>query len=63
MDENEEYFDDDYEEHASIPVKGTSLSSYSVDDLNQMLDEVLSEENYERAAEIRDELKKRQQQS
>ena len=42
--------------------KGAALSSYSVDDLNKMLDEVLAEENYERAAEIRDEIKRRQEQ-
>ncbi len=35
------------------------LSEYSEDDLNKMLDTVLQEEDYERAAEIRDELAKR----
>ena len=39
--------------------RGNSLSSYSIDDLNKMLDEVLTEEDYERAAEIRDELARR----
>ncbi len=39
--------------------KASALSSYSDEDLTKMLDEVLGEENYERAAEIRDELKKR----
>ncbi len=39
--------------------KGSSLSQYSDVDLEQMLNEVLGEEDYERAAEIRDELKKR----
>lgn len=39
--------------------KGNSLSSYSIDALNKMLDEVLTDEDYERAAEIRDELKRR----
>lgn len=38
---------------------GGTLSQYSDADLNQMLDEVLAEEDYERAAEIRDELKRR----
>lgn len=37
-----------------------SLSAYSVEELRQMLDEVLNEENYERAAEIRDEIERRQ---
>lgn len=35
------------------------LSSYTVGELNDMLNEVLSEENYERAAEIRDEIQQR----
>ena len=39
--------------------KTNTLSSYSDEDLTKMLEEVLGEENYERAAEIRDELKKR----
>jgi bifunctional DNase/RNase len=36
------------------------LSQYSEDDLNKMLNAVLEEEDYERAAEIRDELAKRE---
>lgn len=44
-----------------LPEKKASLSSYSVEDLRKMLDEVLNEENYERAAEIRDEIERRQQ--
>lgn len=39
--------------------RGSSLSSFSVDDLNRMLEEVLAEEDYERAAEIRDEINRR----
>lgn len=35
------------------------LSSYSTDELNTMLDEVLADEDYERAAKIRDEINKR----
>lgn len=37
----------------------SSLSSYSTDALTKMLDEVLEEENYEKAAQIRDELDRR----
>ncbi len=44
---------------ASTAAKGNALSQYSDADLEQMLNEVLGEEDYERAAEIRDELKKR----
>ena len=39
------------------------LSSYSVKDLNTMLEETLAEEKYERAAEIRDELNRREGES
>ncbi len=38
---------------------GSSLASLSLDALYKLLDEVLEEENYERAAEIRDELDRR----
>jgi bifunctional DNase/RNase len=37
------------------------LSKYDLDDLKTMLEEALTGENYERAAEIRDELKRRNQ--
>jgi len=40
--------------------KSTALSSYSEEDLTKMLEEVLGDEDYERAAEIRDELKRRE---
>ncbi|MEM7574914.1 MAG: bifunctional nuclease domain-containing protein [Bacteroidota bacterium] len=36
-----------------------ALSSYTVGELQKMLDEVLGQENYERAAEIRDEINRR----
>ncbi len=49
------------QEPATAKVKGNSLASYSIDALNKMLDEVLAEEDYERAAEIRDELNRRKQ--
>lgn len=39
--------------------KSNSLSQYSDEDLDKMLSEVLGEEDYERAAEIRDEIKRR----
>ncbi|MBX2814568.1 MAG: bifunctional nuclease family protein, partial [Saprospiraceae bacterium] len=41
--------------------KDTPLSSYSLDDLNQMLSDVLGDEDYEKAASIRDEINRRQQ--
>jgi len=39
---------------------GNALSQYSDEDLSTMLNEVLEEEDYERAAEIRDEIKRRE---
>lgn len=41
--------------------KAGPLSSYSIDALKTMLEEVLAEENYEKAARIRDEINKRTQ--
>lgn len=39
--------------------KDKDLSSYTVEELNTMLEEVLGQENYEKAAEIRDEINRR----
>lgn len=39
--------------------RSDNLSSYTVGELTTMLEDVLSEENYERAAQIRDEIKQR----
>jgi len=50
-------------EKTNTPPKGSPLSAYSADALNQMLDEMLSAENYERAAEIRDEINRRREKS
>jgi len=43
-------------------MKASALSSYSIDALTKMLEEVLGEEDYERAAEIRDEINRRKRQ-
>lgn len=43
------------------PAKGASLSSYSIDDLNKLLEDVLSKEDYEQAAKIRDEINRRKE--
>lgn len=42
--------------------RASSLASYSIDALTKMLEEVLGEEDYERAAEIRDEINRRKRQ-
>ena len=52
------------EELDEIPAKQTSnksFSKYSIEDLENLLQEVLVEEDYERAAKIRDEINKRKQ--
>lgn len=43
--------------------RGTSFASYSMEDLEDLLQEVLDEEDYEKAAKIRDEINKRQKNS
>ncbi len=43
------------------PAKGASLTSYTVDELNKLLEDVLSKEDYEQAAKIRDEINRRQE--
>ncbi|NJL76076.1 MAG: hypothetical protein HC892_14695 [Saprospiraceae bacterium] len=43
------------------PKRNRRLSSISLEELNQMLDQVLAEEDYERAAAIRDEIKRREE--
>ncbi len=40
--------------------KGKSLTIKSLEELNKLLEQVLAEEDYERAAEIRDEIKRRE---
>jgi excinuclease UvrABC helicase subunit UvrB len=56
-DETEELFEQD----TTRPQKSSkeALKDYSVDELTKMLAQALSEEEYERAAKIRDEIGKR----
>lgn len=58
-DEEEEEEDYDYEEEEALSASTDSLASFSIDALQKMLEEVLEEENYERAAKIRDEIDRR----
>ena len=41
--------------------KGNSLKNYSLEDLEEMLNEVIGREDYEKAARIRDEINRREQ--
>lgn len=41
-------------------ISGNTLSSYTQDELTKMLEEVLADEDYERAAKIRDEIQRRE---
>ena len=43
----------------STTKRGSTLASYSVDALDKLLEDVIAKEDYERAAEIRDEMAKR----
>lgn len=42
--------------------RGAALSSYSIEELNRLLEEVLEKEDYEQAAKIRDEINRRKEQ-
>ncbi len=60
LEESDEQDEEVVETQKSVePQRGTSLAAYSVEDLNKMLQEVLADEDYERAAEIRDEINRR----
>lgn len=45
----------------SKPSSGTTLDTYSMDALKELLEEVLKNEDYEKAAKIRDEIKRREE--
>lgn len=49
------------EKRSRVKATKNSLSTYSIDALNKLLGDVLAEEDYERAAEIRDEINRRKQ--
>jgi bifunctional DNase/RNase len=46
---------------AKAAKRSRKLSSFSMDELIQMLNQVLTEEDYEKAADIRDEIKRREE--
>lgn len=43
------------------PAKAAALNTYSVDELNRLLEDVLGKEDYEQAAKIRDEINRRKE--
>ena len=65
--EFEENYEGEFEQKEDIKglakPKGDTLKSYSMEALNHLLKEVINNEDYERAAKIRDELNRRNQQS
>lgn len=60
--EGEEIVSETKSRRRKRPAKGAALNSYSVEELNKLLDEVLAKEDYEQAAKIRDELQRRSDQ-
>lgn len=57
--DDEEIVDEEEEEVSLESKKGDRLQDFTVDKLNEMLDEALKAEDYERAASIRDEINSR----
>lgn len=58
LDENTD-FGGDLDEDEETPVSGGSLSSLTVEELQEQLNEALEEEDYEKASRLRDEISKR----
>jgi bifunctional DNase/RNase len=59
LDENSDLSGETDEDEESPVSDGNTLSSLSVDELQEQLNEALGEENYEKASRIRDEISKR----
>lgn len=57
--DEDEIVDEEEEETVIIEKKGDRLQDFTIDKLNEMLDEALKAEDYERAAKIRDEINRR----
>ncbi len=51
------------DEEIPMPAPGSPLSTYTTTDLEKLLEDALSKEDYEKAAEIRDEIKSRTEKS
>ncbi|MBK8702948.1 MAG: bifunctional nuclease family protein [Saprospiraceae bacterium] len=61
MEDTEEDDEEGFEMGEEVPETHTSLSTYSVEALNKLLQDVLAEEDYERAVQIRDEINRRKE--
>jgi hypothetical protein len=65
MEEAEQFVEEEYDETEELEMeleeltKPKSIKEYSLDQLQVALDEALNNEDYEKAAELRDELDKR----
>ena len=57
--DEEEIVDEEEEETVIVEKKSDRLQDFTMDKLNEMLDEALKAEDYERAAKIRDEINRR----
>ena len=57
--DDDEILEEEMEVTLEEEPKGDRLQDFSMEKLNEMLDEALNDEDYERAAKIRDELNKR----
>lgn len=57
--EDEEILEEDSIEPVIVEKEGERLQDFSLDKLNEMLNEALAAEDYEKAAKIRDEINKR----
>ncbi len=59
MEDYPDIFEQEEAEGEEEPNEDTALSSYSLSELHKLLADVLADEDYERAAEIRDEINRR----
>lgn len=56
---NDENDDSEKEENENLSKKYTNYTEFSLEELNELLDAAITDEDYEKASEIRDEIKRR----
>ena len=59
LSEDEEILEEESIESLVVEKEGERIHDFSIDKLNEMLNEALAAEDYEKAAKIRDEINKR----